>query len=143
MQRWNGWGDNAIHADLPPKAATLLCELIGEGNPGADYPLEKFLNQIPETRIPDHPMISIAPRERLDHAHGQSLPDWISMRMGTIRRFPDGVAFPPTPESLGEVLEFAEKHQIIVIPYGGGTSVAGHLSAGEGEGRYSASPLNG
>lgn len=133
MQRWNGWGDHTIFMNLSRRACELLRQSVGEGNPGADYPLEKFLNRIPEPSIPDHPLITADPWERLRHAHGQSLPDWIGMRMGAIPRFPDGVAFPPTVESLGEVLDFAEKHQLIVIPFGGGTSVAGHLSTTEGE----------
>jgi len=131
MQRWNGWGDDAVQVDLPVQGRNLLRELIGEGNAKADYPLEKFINRIPPSRLPHHPLISTDPKERLDHSHGQSLPDWIGMRKGIIQRFPDGVAFPVTPENVLELLEFSKKHNIIIIPFGGGTSVVGHLQVPE------------
>ncbi len=133
MQHWNGWGDDTIHIDLPPKVCDLLRELVGEGMPGGDYPLEKFLARVPATRLPYHPLISTDQKERLDHAHGQSLPDWTALRGGTLQHFPDGVAFPSTPEQVRELLEFADKHKIIIIPYGGGTSVVGHLQVPEGD----------
>ncbi len=133
MQRWNGWGDETIHASIPPQAEMLLKEWVGKGTPLPDYPLEKFLKQVPETRLRDHPLISTDPKVRLDHAHGQSLPDWVAIRSGMIQRFPDGVAFPPDLEGLGDIVAFAEKHKFVVIPYGGGTSVVGHLSVPEGD----------
>ena len=133
MQRWNGWGDDLLHTELPPAAYELLQEFIGRGNPIKDYPLEKFLRQIPRTRLHDHPLISGDAKERLTHAHGQSLPDWIDMRMGTMGQFPDGVAFPANMNQLGEILNFSKKHKTMLIPFGGGTSVVGHLQVPESD----------
>ncbi len=133
MQRWNGWGDDTVHVDLPVQGHNLLCELLGKGNVKADYPLEKFINRIPTSRLPHHTLISTNPKERLDHSHGQSLPDWISLRGGTLQHFPDGVALPSTPEEIIELLDFSEKHNVVVIPFGGGTSVVGHLQVQEGD----------
>jgi alkyldihydroxyacetonephosphate synthase len=133
MKAWNGWGDESVHFDLPPRAHDLLRQLIGEGTARQDYPLERLLTPFPATRLSPHPLISTDQKERLDHSHGQSLPDWIALRGGTLQRFPDGVAFPDTFEGVQELLKFAEQHQIIVIPYGGGTSVVGHLQVPEGD----------
>jgi alkyldihydroxyacetonephosphate synthase len=127
MRRWNGWGDDAVHMQVPPKGLALLQELLGQGRIQPDYPLEKFLERIPPSRLPHHELISCDPRLRLDHAHGQSLPDWIGLRGGILQRFPDGVARPTTVEEIHELLQFAAAHDIIVIPFGGGTSVVGHL----------------
>ena len=96
MKRWNGWGDNAVHVDLPIQAHNLLQELIGKGEAQKDYPLEKFISRIPKSRLPHHPLISSDPKDRLDHSHGQSLPDWVGLRGGTLERFPDGIALPRT-----------------------------------------------
>ncbi len=131
MQRWNGWGDKNLYVDLTPQAHELLQELLGEGTPKEEYPLEKLINHVPRSRMPRHPVISTDPKERINHAHGQSLPDWIALRGGTLRRFPDGVALPNTLDEVQELLSFAGKHKIIVIPYGGGTSVLGHLDVPE------------
>jgi alkyldihydroxyacetonephosphate synthase len=133
MQRWNGWGDESVHMELSPQADALLQYLIGKGTPRADCPLEQFLRKIPAPRLPEHPLITGDPKERLDHAHGQSLPDWVGMRAGAIERFPDGVSRPSTIEELREVLKFAETRHAVIIPCGGGTSVAGHLTVPEGD----------
>ncbi len=131
MRRWNGWGDVAVRMDLPPKGLSLLRDLLGKGRIHPDYPLEKFLERIPDSQLPHHPLISFDTKLRLDHAHGQSLPDWIRLRGGTLQRFPDGVAQPANTEEIQEILQFASDHDIIVIPYGGGTSVVGHLEVPE------------
>ena len=103
MQRWNGWGDMDVQMDLPPEGITLLQDLLGKGHSQPDYPLEKFLEHVPDSRLPEHPLISVDPKLRLDHAHGQSLPDWIRMRGGTLQCFPDGVAQPATIEEIQEI----------------------------------------
>ncbi|MBW1836527.1 MAG: FAD-binding oxidoreductase [Deltaproteobacteria bacterium] len=131
MQQWNGWGDATVSVDLSVKAHTLLRELLGQGNVRADYPLEKYIDRIPASRLPHHPLISTQPKKRLDHSHGQSLSDWIGLRGGTLQRFPDGVALPVTLEDVTEILDFSKKHNIVIIPFGGGTSVVGHLQVPE------------
>ena len=78
-------------------------------------------------------MISSNPEERLRHARGQSLPDWIALRSGRIGTFPDGVAYPVSDEEVRELLGFAKKTGIKLIPYGGGTSVVGHINPPPGE----------
>jgi alkyldihydroxyacetonephosphate synthase len=128
MKRWNGWGDETISMDLPPQGQRMLRDLIGQGRVLKDYPLEQFINRIPNSRLPKHPLISSDAKLRLDHAHGQSLPDWIGLRSGILQRFPDGVALPSDRNGVQHLLKLAAEHDFIVIPYGGGTSVVGHLS---------------
>lgn len=133
MRRWNGWGDASIRMELPPEGLALLQQHIGDGRICPDYPLDKFLERIPATRLPQHPLVIDASRQRLECAHGQSLPDWIRLRGGTLKHFPDGVAQPSNVEDLRTILNYAGDHNTVVIPYGGGTSVAGHLAVCESE----------
>jgi len=49
------------------------------------------------------------------------------MRSGEFGVFPDAVALPETSEQVAELLQWARKQDLVVIPYGGGTSVAGHI----------------
>lgn len=131
MLRWNGWGDESVYMQIPPNGLKILEDLIGEGRKTSDAPLERLLARIPDSRLPGHPLISIDRKLRLDHAHGQSLPDWISLRFGTLQRFPDGVAMPATIEEVRQLLGFAADNDVVVIPFGGGTSVVGHLDVPE------------
>ncbi|MGD8942811.1 MAG: FAD-binding oxidoreductase [Desulfobacterales bacterium] len=133
MRRWNGWGDASIRVELPPEAAVLLQQRVGNGRICPDYPLHQFLKRIPAVRLPQHPLVTDDPLQRLECAHGQSLPDWIRLRGGTLKRFPDGVAQPESVQDLHTILAYAGDHDAVVIPYGGGTSVAGHLSVCESE----------
>lgn len=129
MRSWNGWGDDGIHVSLAPNALSLLRDRIGEAHrKHKDVPLEDVLSGVPVSRLPDHRRIFKAPQHRLSHAHGQSMPDWIRLRWGTLKRFPDGVAFPTSTEELSDILRFAQEMGAVVIPFGGGTSVVGHLS---------------
>jgi len=127
MQRWNGWGDTQVNAELPAGGIELLRRRIGDGRPSADCDLNTLLARIPASRLPSHPAVSFDPKLRLDHAHGQSLPDWIRLRSGTLSRFPDGVMQPGNLADVPRMLRLAAEWQAAVIPYGGGTSVAGHL----------------
>jgi len=127
MRRWNGWGDESIVMDLPPQGRQMLKDRIGQGRPVPDFPLEKMLAKIPVSRIPQHSLISTDPKLRLEHAHGQSLPDWLGLRGGLLQHFPDGVARPASVEEVQALLGFAAEHDIAVIPFGGGTSVVGQL----------------
>jgi len=133
MRRWNGWGDDSVASPIPPRGLEILVNHIGQGRQISDYPLEKLLKQIPSSRMPQHPLISTDPKLRLDHAHGQSLPDWIGLRGGILQRFPDGVARPDSVDQVQEILSFAVDHNVVVIPYGGGTSVVGHLDVPHSE----------
>jgi len=127
MRRWNGWGDEAVYLKLPETGRELLHGLLGQGKIQPDIALEKLIDQVSDSRLPRHPLICTEPKIRIDHAHGQSLPDWIGMRGGTLDRFPDGVARPESVQQAQELLIFCQKNNIVVIPYGGGTSVVGHL----------------
>lgn len=131
MKRWNGWGDDAIHPVIPSTAHNLLFERLGRGRSLKDYPLSNFLQRVPPSRLPHHISISVDSKARLDHSHGHSLPDWIGLRYGTLERFPDGVAVPRCLDEVVDLLRFARKNRIIIIPFGGGTSVVGHLRVPE------------
>jgi len=128
MKRWNGWGDEANKLDLPSTADAFLLSKVGATTPLIDAQLEEVMKQVPASRLPKHPLFNLDSEVRIRHARGQSLPDWLAMRSGDFEYFPDGVAFPENSDDLVEILHFCQQHNILVIPYGGGTSVAGHIN---------------
>lgn len=127
MRRWNGWGDDSVTYHLPASAARFLNRVVGKAQLPIDASIEEVLTSIPKTRLPKHPRISTELLPRLLHARGQSFPDWVNLRSGQINSYPDGVAYPISEKEVAELLQFAGKKGIHVIPFGGGTSVVGHI----------------
>lgn len=130
MRRWNGWGDEEIEYPLPESAGEYLAERLGSGDTAQDASLEEVVKQVPASQLLPDPRITVDPFERLKHARGQSLPDWIALRTGRIDRFPDGVAYPRDDEEVRSLFQYAQNCQGVLIPYGGGTSVVGHINPG-------------
>jgi alkyldihydroxyacetonephosphate synthase len=129
-RRWNSWGneDSDYTTELGENLRQVLEELIGPGTPLPEVTLEEVLRQVPQSRLPDHPLVSTDPEVRARHARGQSLQDWLAVRGGDFGVFPDGVACPESAEQVAELLRWAVAQDVVVIPYGGGTSVAGHIN---------------
>ncbi|HSC85478.1 MAG TPA: FAD-binding oxidoreductase [Pseudomonas sp.] len=134
MRRWNGWGDEATVVELPSHGEAFLAERIGAGQVLPDASLEQVLAQVPASRLgASHSLVSVDGEVRVRHARGQSLPDWLAMRSGDFGQFPDGVALPESVEQIRELLAWARLQDLVLIPYGGGTSVAGHINPQAGE----------
>lgn len=128
MRRWNGWGDATTVVELPAQGASFLAQRVGEGRALPDASLDTALARVPASRLPAHDLYSIDAHDRLLHARGQSLPDWLALREGTLGVYPDAVAFPESAAAIRQLLKLAEERDVCLIPYGGGTSVAGHIN---------------
>jgi alkyldihydroxyacetonephosphate synthase len=127
-RRWNGWGFTSKDYPLPVSARPFLESRLGPFQPQVDAPIASLLKAVPESRLPDHPLIHKDPELRLLHARGQSLPDWLALRYGRVNTFPDGVALPTSQDQIQVLLDLASDHGWQIIPYGGGTSVVGHIN---------------
>jgi alkyldihydroxyacetonephosphate synthase len=129
VRRWNGWGDDGVSVPLGPDARSFLERALGAGHPWPDASLETTLASLPASALPQpHPLVTTEPAERLRHARGQSLPDWIAVRSGRLGWAPDGVAHPTDADEIRALFRFAVDGSCRLIPYGGGTSVTGHLT---------------
>ena len=135
MRLWNGWGneDSDLKMELSSGLKMLLGALVGPGVSLPQASLQQVVDKVPASRLDAHPLISLDPETRVRHARGQSLPDWLAMRSGEVDTFPDGVALPESGQQVRELLQYAADHNICVIPYGGGTSVVGHINPQNGE----------
>ncbi|CAM4029531.1 FAD-binding oxidoreductase [Psychrobacter arenosus] len=133
--RWNGWGNVSINKKVSKHGAKLIKAHIGKTKKLPSVSLEKVLKTVPKSRLPaaitELDMVSIDNETRLRHARGQSFADWIAMHSGDFGVFPDGVAMPENTSDVETLLQLASEHDLIVIPYGGGTSVAGHINPPE------------
>jgi len=133
MKRWNGWGNADTTYYVPESALVYLRGVLGELSTCPDATEEAILPSVPKSRLLAHPLVAADPETRLRHARGQSLPDWVALRTGRIPAFPDGVAFPRSEEQVGGLLSYARQTGARVIPYGGGSSVVGHINPDKSE----------
>lgn len=134
--RWNGWGNININKKVSPHGAKLIRSHIGKTKKLKSVSLQQVLKTVPKSRLPaaisDLDIVSIDSEVRLRHARGQSFPDWIAMHSGDFEVYPDGVAHPQSTADVEELLKLASEHDLIVIPFGGGTSVVGHINPQKG-----------
>lgn len=131
MRRWNGWGDDTIIYELPEKAGSLLHQWMGHSHKPHDVTLADLLTAVPASKLPEHSLIHTDSEIRVRHARGQSLPDMLALRSGQHLNYPDGVARPTNEAELLTLLKFAKEMECDLIPYGGGTSVVGHVNPNE------------
>ena len=141
---WHGWGDPAERHTLPSHAWDFLEREIGAGRLGEpDLPVALDEVVLPEPALPAAARAAIeevvgAPHvrddraTRVEHAGGKSFPDLVRIRRGDGSHAPDAVVFPGTPEEVQRVLEVCAAHEVAVVPFGGGTSVVGGVSASRG-----------
>ena len=129
-RRWNGWGDARVQETLKPEARAFLAQAIGEPQPLADATLAAALAQVraQPSRLPPHPLVDVGAETRLRASFGQSMHDWLRLRFGVLGRVTDGVAFPASSAQVRTLLDWARQHGVQVLPSGGATSVAGHLT---------------
>lgn len=91
----------------------------------------EFLRDIKVAQI-THSDIGI---DRLVRSHGQTLYEIHSLRVGKEHRIPDLVVWPSSHEQVEMVVNSASKHNVVVIPFGGGTSVSGSIFCPQNEQR--------
>jgi alkyldihydroxyacetonephosphate synthase len=128
MKRIQGWGNINTDYPVPEPAQVYLEQVVGKAHLVHNISVDDLLTKIPASRLPKHPLIRTEAEERLRHSRGQSLNDWVDMYNGLVNTFPDGVAYPETDTQIRELIEHALKHKLNLIPYGGGSSVVGHLT---------------
>ena len=128
MKRWNGWGNVNTDYPVPPSGLEYLTKVLGKLEQFPDASKESLLAAVPKSHLPAHPRVDVSPETRLTHARGQSTHDWVDLRHGRVDTFPDGVAFPETADEVRDLLKYGYEAKACIIPYGGGTSVVGHIT---------------
>lgn len=133
MKRWNRWGDENKTYPVSEGAKERIEDILGPTRRIEDISIEDAIQSVPDSNLPDNDAVSIEPEVRLRHACGQSLPDWINLNSGRISNYPDGVAYPSSDDEIRGLLDYARSDHLVLIPYGGGTSVLGHINPPAGD----------
>ena len=131
MRNWNGWGDDSVSTPLGKGRRAFVADRIGPGTPQNEATLADVIVRVRPSRIADSAglRLSTDAEVRVRHARGQSLPDLVALRYGRLDAVPDGVARPENGSDVRRLLAHAEEAGAHLIPYGGGTSVTGGVTA--------------
>nr|XP_032624376.1 alkyldihydroxyacetonephosphate synthase, peroxisomal isoform X3 [Chelonoidis abingdonii] len=84
---------------------------------------EEFLQDLRASKI----SYSQEAEDRVFRAHGHCLHEIFVLREGMFKRIPDIVVWPGCHDDVVKIVELACKHNLCIIPIGGGTSVSSAL----------------
>ncbi len=133
-RRLNGWGFEGATFEPTAQMMEWLSRRIGPAGPSI-RPVDPSSVALPKSRpVPPLPAAtSRDPLDRLAHSRGQGLPDILRLRVGTIPVAPDAVVRPADRDQIVRLLEACARAGVVVVPWGGGTSVTGGVNPPSGE----------
>lgn len=92
---------------------------------------EIFVETIKKFNI-DH---SLNGEDRLIRCHGQTVHDIYYVRLNKFKRIPDLVLWPRNHDEIVKIVQLANENDVVLIPFGGGTSVSGSITCPQDEKR--------
>src|SRR5580698_9348642 len=143
--KWWGWGDEEVgfdslaHPGLWPYAKEVL-DVESDEVDVPHVPLEAvrlrdairhdgFTTELRRGMRDDQ--ICDSRRERVIHAYRKGFRDLFRMRRGLAEGAPDLVLYPENEHDVQTTLRAAARHDVVVIPFGGGSNIAGCLERSE------------
>src|SRR6202050_4790629 len=143
--KWWGWGDEDVsfNSSAHPGAWPYAKAQLGVEEDEVARPLmpieavrlpeairhEGFLSDLRREMRADQ--ICDSRRERLIPAYGKGFRDLFRMRQGMAEGAPDLVIYPENENDVLMTLRTAARHDVVVIPFGGGSNIAGCLERSE------------
>lgn len=76
---------------------------------------------------------SFSKNDRVHHSHGQTYEEVFDLREGKLPKYVDMVVYPYSTEHCQTLVELANKYNVVIVPYGGGTNVSQSLKLPEEE----------
>lgn len=141
--RWWGWGADGVEFrwETKPAFAAIAKEKVGLDLWNAPRPRIPDLGgfDVPASRVSEDDLavlaeavgtenVSVDDELRVIHSFGRSLPDLYRVRNGTMPRLTDVVVHPGSEEEIAEVLTAVLDHDLVLIPYGGGSCISGSVT---------------
>ena len=135
---WARWGDPAEQAPLAGTVRDLVEAAFGPTTARSPVPLDEV--RLPEAALDRHLLDELGGivgadhlqtdhEARIRHTRGRSTPDLLRMRGGDGGDAPDVVVRPGDHEQVAAVVGWCSEHGVALVPFGGGTSVVGGLTA--------------
>lgn len=147
--KWWGWGTDDTEFDIESKPNLwpyIKTILDIRDEPTYTPPVEfddielpqqninqKFLRTM--TSLLNDYQVKSDKMERLVHSYGKSFRDLWRIRHGIVEASPDCVIYPESEKDVSAIIGEASERDVIVIPFGGGSNIAGCLEAKDQTGR--------
>jgi len=122
---WWGWG--TTDRALPDGECVELAALL-PGLPDRPRPVPRLEDVVLPTSRPDLPAslpLTTDPAVRAAHTYGKAYRDVVRALSGDLAGAPDAVALPADEEDVVRLLDWAGSAGVVVVPFGGGSSVVG------------------
>ncbi|MDH6181187.1 alkyldihydroxyacetonephosphate synthase [Microbacteriaceae bacterium SG_E_30_P1] len=148
--KWWGWGRDGVgfHHEDKPGFAPFVLNAVGLDLATATPVEEPAFDEltVPASTIGEAlrtSLVSIVGEEyattddlvRVIHTYGKSLRDLVRIRANSIERAPDIVVYPADEKEVQAVVDAAVAADAVIIPFGGGSNIAGSLEPRAGESR--------
>jgi len=140
--KWWGWGIDGVgfHHEDKPGFAPFVRKAVGLDLGTAERASEPAFADLkvpasiagPEfiaglAAIVGEDNVSTDDKLRVIHTYGKSLRDLVRIRNNWIERSPDVVVYPANEAEVQEVVDAAVAANAVIIPFGGGSNIAGSL----------------
>jgi alkyldihydroxyacetonephosphate synthase len=140
--KWWGWGRDGVgfHHEDKPAFAPFVRQAVGLDLATAVPVGEPTFADltVPASRAPESllsSLVAIAGDEhvtrddlaRVIHTYGKSLRDLVRVRANQFERVPDVVVYPGDEAEVQAVVDLAVASDAVIIPFGGGSNIAGSL----------------
>lgn len=149
QMKWWGWGGEKLDFVISdkPELWPYIKEVVGiDGEPTLTPPVkfedielpqqtlnEKFISAI--KAVIDEERFKFDKKERLVHSYGKSFRDLWRIRHGIVNASPDCVIYPLSEDEIAKIIGTAIENNVVVIPFGAGSNIAGCLEANNSNGR--------
>ncbi|MFF1819341.1 FAD-binding oxidoreductase [Kribbella sp. NPDC058245] len=141
--KWWGWGVDGVafsHDDKPSLAPFVQKVIDVDLNAPAEPPLAFEELDVPASQLGEDLQKALSgvlgaeyvvttDLDRVVHAFGKSLRDLVRIRASDLRRIPDVVVYPADEAQVVAVLDAVVAADAVLIPFGGGSNIAGSLEA--------------
>lgn len=124
LQEWLELPDEAIEHETPP----VPLDEISLPPPRLDDPMLFSLRKLLGENA-----VRTDKQARVEHAYGKSYRDLIRIRAGHIPHPPDAAVYPADQRQVAAVVAWASERDVVVIPFGGGSSVLGGVESPSGD----------
>jgi len=143
QMKWWGWGKEGLQFNIEdkPDLWPYIADILGiNGEPETTPPVPLDSIALPEPIMNDvfiskaksslkEDQIRTDNHERLIHAYGKSFRDLWRIRRGIVDAAPDCVIYPNSEEEIVQIVRLAAEKNVILIPFGGGSNIAGCVEA--------------